>query len=244
MAKTKFHSQYNPERIASLALVVGDPERAAETSKMMESVEEIWNNREYRAFTGVYKGKRITVCSHGVGGGGASYIFENLFNGGVKTIIRAGTCGALKPGTRAGALMIGTAAIRMDGVSQFIAAMEYPAVADHKVTIALEEAAVESAYAEVYSGIVLTDGLFFKYPHSGKQPVNWADAGAIAIEMEYAPLLVQAGVHGVKAGGIFTADGSPEEEKDAWDYNPNQQIVTDAKEVMLKVALDALAKLG
>lgn len=185
----------------------------------------------------------MTICSHGVGGGGANYIFENLINAGAKSIIRAGTCGSMVKGVQAGALFIGNAAIRKDGVSQFMAPMEYPAVASHHVTNALEAAGAESGYPEIHTGIILTDGLFFEYPLVERNFVGWSEAGAAAVEMEYAPLLVQAGINGVQAGGIFTADGNIFNEN-SWEYDPNQQVVTEGKKVMLTIALEALAKLG
>ena len=146
-------------------------------------------------------------------------------------------------GLQAGTLFIGTAAIRLDGVSQFMAPMEYPAVANHHVINALEAAGVESGHPEVHAGIVLTKSLFFSYPLVTQPYEEWSTVGAVAVEMEYATLLVQAGIHGVQAGGIFTADGNILEE-DSWEYDPNQPVVTESKKVMLKVALEALATLG
>lgn len=243
MSQKKHHSDFPPEDIAPLALVVGDPERAADTSKLLEDPQEVWNRREWRAFSGTYKGKKVTVCSHGVGGGGANYIFENLINAGVKTIIRAGTCGSMVKGVQAGALFIGSSAIRLDGVSQFMAPMEYPAAANHHVTHALEAAGAESGYPDLHTGIILTGGLFFGYPLVERNYQGWSDAGAVAVEMEYAPLLVQAGIYGVQAGGIFTADGNIFND-DSWEYDPNQLVVTEGKKAMLKIALEALVKLG
>ncbi len=61
-----------------------------------------------RIFTGTYNGTPITICSHGVGSAGASVAFHELFVGGVKTIMRAGTCGAMQKSIKDGDVIIAT----------------------------------------------------------------------------------------------------------------------------------------
>ena len=107
-----------PSDLASHALVVGDPERAALAAELLTNAEEVGYFREYRTFTGEFAAKRVTISSHGVGAAGASVCFEELMQGGVKTIIRAGTCGAMRKGIKDGELVIGTGAIREDGTSE------------------------------------------------------------------------------------------------------------------------------
>eukprot|EP01125_Pyxidicula_operculata_P003010 TRINITY_DN1308_c0_g1_i4.p1 TRINITY_DN1308_c0_g1~~TRINITY_DN1308_c0_g1_i4.p1 ORF type:complete len:107 (+),score=17.12 TRINITY_DN1308_c0_g1_i4:50-322(+) len=63
-----------------LVIVVGDPARATMVSKFLEAAECIGNNREYLTYSGTYKGVKVTVASHGVGGGGASMAFEELIH--------------------------------------------------------------------------------------------------------------------------------------------------------------------
>jgi uridine phosphorylase len=84
-----------PSDLASHALVVGDPKRVALAAELLTNPEEVGYFREYRTFTGEFAAKRVTISSHGVGEAGASVCFEELIQGGVKTIIRAGTCGVI-----------------------------------------------------------------------------------------------------------------------------------------------------
>ena len=233
-----------PADLAAHALVVGDPDRAAAAADLLDNAQEVGHFREFRTFTGTYQGKRITISSHGVGVSGASVCFEELFQGGVKTIIRAGTCGAMKAGIKDGDSIIGTGAIREDGTSPDLLPLAYPAIADRRVTAALVEAAQAQGYAEPHEGIVLTKAFFYEgvLPSSVGQ---WLEIGAnvVCIEMEFATLLVIASLRGARAGGLFTSDGNMTEEPDPLTYDPHRTVVKQGVETMLKVALSALAQL-
>ena len=150
----KTHGGVDLNKVASHVLVVGDPDRVNDAVEFLDNTEPLWDGREYRAVNGSYSGKKITVCSHGVGASGAAYIFEVLFTGGAKTIIRAGTCGAMVAGVPDGGLIIGTGAIRTDGVTAAMVPMEFPAIADRHVVSALERAAANHGYTDLPTGIV------------------------------------------------------------------------------------------
>jgi uridine phosphorylase len=234
-----------PSDLASCALVVGDPKRAALAAELLTNAEEVGCNREYTTFTGEFAAKRVTISSHGVGGSGASICFEELIQGGVKTIIRAGTCGAMRQGIQDGELIIGTGAIREDGTSEKLVPIAYPAIADRHVISALGAAAAAQDDTRYHEGIILTQGYF--YP--GVLPSTlelWlgADVNVCAVEMELATLLIIAGMRGVRAGGIFTSDGNLTEEADMLAYNPHRNVVEEGVRSMLKIALDALARLA
>ena len=243
MPEGKSSAGFNPQNVASHALVVGDSQRAADAAQLLTDPVMIWDRREYRAYTGTKDGKKITICSHGVGASGAAMIFEVLFNAGVKTIIRAGTCGALVAGVPDGGLIIGTGAIRSDGITQAMVPMEYPAICDRHVVRALEDCATEMGFTDTPVGIVLTDGLYFPYPYVESLVDMWPKLGAVAIEMEFATLLVQAGIHAARAGGIFTSDGNVIDEPDPWKVDSSREVVRQGIHNMLRVAIAALVRL-
>jgi uridine phosphorylase len=235
-----------PRQLASRALVVGDPQRASQAAQLLENHELIGNNRGYRTFTGTYAGVQITVASHGIGGPSASVYFSELFQGGVNTIIRAGTCGALVEIIEDGQLILATGAIREDGTSSNLVPLAYPAIADRHVVQALEESATALGYDSLPTGVVLTQS----YLYPGVLPSTtdlWMQAGAVCVEMELATLLVMAGLNGVRAGGIFTSDGNlarrDKPDVDTATYDPHREVVTQGIQTMLKIALDALARL-
>ncbi len=233
-----------PCDVAENVMVVGDPQRAEEAASMLENAVEVGNFREYRTFTGVYQGKQISVSSHGVGASGANICFHELIKCGVKTIIRAGTCGAMIKGIKDGELIIASGAIREDGCSEHLAPMSYPAIADRHVIQALETSAASHGIANPYIGLVLTQAYFYPELLPSETELWLKTSLVMAVEMELATLLVMAGLHNVRAGGIFTTDGNLTEEPDPNIYDPHRQVVTDGKTRMLKVTLDALAMLA
>ena len=62
-----FHLHLKPENLADKVILVGDPGRVSTVAAHFESIECEVSSREFHTITGVYKGKRITVQSHGIG---------------------------------------------------------------------------------------------------------------------------------------------------------------------------------
>lgn len=228
-----------PADIAPRVLVCGDPERAAQIANGLHDARLVGQWREYTTYTGAYNSQSVTVSSHGVGGAGAAVCFEELIRAGAQTIIRVGTCGSYLPQIRSGGLIIGTAAVREDGVSAELVPLAFPAVADVDVTQALMRAARDQPDQHAHAGIVRTHAAFY----SGVLPPThelWMRAGVVAIEMEYATLLVVASLRGIRAGGIFAVDGNPAEAADMTGYNPHREVVEQAKRAMITIALEAI----
>ncbi|MEL7643121.1 MAG: nucleoside phosphorylase [bacterium] len=233
-----------PRDVSPFCLVVGDPERAGEAALLLENAEEIGFFREYRTFTGLYHGTRVTVSSHGVGSSGANICFHELIKCGAQTIIRAGTCGAMVKGVKDGDLIIASGAIREDGCSEHMAPMSFPAMSDRHVVRALETAAAANGIRQPCVGLVLTQAYFYPGLLPSETDI-WLKTGlSMAVEMELATLLVMAGLNKVRAGGIFTSDGNLTEESDPEIYDPHRRVVIEGKAKMIKVALDALAALA
>ena len=90
---------------------------------------------------------------------------------------------------------------------------------------------------------MITDGLYFPYEYQPSFLDLWPKLGAVAIEMEFATLLIQASIHGARAGGIFTSDGNVIEEPDPWAVNASKDIIISGKKIMLEIAINALAEL-
>jgi uridine phosphorylase len=224
------------------ALVCGDQRRALRIADLLDQRREIGSNREYTTYRGYWKGTDAVVSSHGVGGPGAICMFQELAKAGVKTLIRVGTAGAVVDGIDDGDLVIATATIRDDGVTQQMVPCEYPAFSTPEVTIALQQAAQAVGYPW-HRGIVWTKALFFP----GVLPVPldaYIAAGTIAVEMELSALLVMAAMQGLRAGGIVTIDGNPRSRASQSEYNPHREVVEVGIGKSIEVALDALHQLA
>ncbi len=230
-----------PAEVTEHCLVVGDPNRVDDVAALMTDVREIGRSREYVTVVGVHAGVEVTVASHGVGAGGAAVCFEALARAGVRRFVRAGTCGGLQHDVVDGDLVVGTAAVRDDGLTDRLLPLAWPAAADPALTLELARLAAASELNS-HVGVIHTAANFFPSPLPDMPgwPV-FAAAGAKAIEMEYAALLVIASLHGAAAGGIFATDGNLlANAADMADYDPDRDVVRRAKEAMLGIALDAL----
>ena len=92
------HIEANKEDIAKTVLMPGDPLRAkmiAET--YLENYKLVNSVRNILAYTGIYKGKKVTIFASGMGNpsmGIYSYELFKFYD--VEEIIRVGTCGAYK----------------------------------------------------------------------------------------------------------------------------------------------------
>jgi len=225
--------------LPKLCLVMGAPERAKKCSELLKDVKVIAMNREYHTYTGTWKGVPITVASHGVGGGGASMAFEELIAAGCKTIIRAGTCGSISSKYREASLIVATASVREDGVSNLLVPVEYPAVADYQVVESLLST-LKGTNIIHGAGIVVTAGNFYDGVLGNKNDI-WVKANVLAIEMEISVLFVIASLRGIRAGAILNVDNYIYERK---EYEPNKAAVVKGTEKMLEVALDSLIKLA
>ncbi len=234
-----------PRDLTPYGLVVGDPERVHEAAELLTDVIEVGRNREYLTVTGEHRGHRLTVVSHGVGAGGANVCFVELVQGGVRTFVRAGTCGALDPQIEDGDLILVTAAVREDGATDRLMPLAYPAAADREVTAALLASAREEGGGSMHVGLAVSEANFYAtlYPPRWQTYVGY---GVKGVEMELAGLFVLASMHGARAGGIMVADGNlvRDRDPDMRDYDPHRPVVAAGKRTMLRTAVGALAALA
>lgn len=90
------HNKASKEEVASVVLMPGDPLRARYIAeKYLQDAALINDVRGMLAYTGSYRGKRITVMASGMGCGSMGIYSHELFNKyDVEIIIRTGSCGA------------------------------------------------------------------------------------------------------------------------------------------------------
>ena len=105
-----YHINLLPEQIAHDIIFVGDQNRVEKITKHFDSIEFSTQKREFKTQTGMYKGKRITVMSTGIGPDNIDIVMNELdalVNIDLKTrtikekltslnIVRIGTSGSLQ----------------------------------------------------------------------------------------------------------------------------------------------------
>lgn len=235
--------------VSPAVMVCGSPERALKASSYLDDVRTLARQREYHAYQGSFTGVTITICSHGVGAPGAAIAFEELIAAGARRIIRAGTCGGLQPGIKAGDLVVATAAVQNTGYGSQTVPDGYPAVADARLALALLETAVAATAAAanhtLHNGIVVTrDSFYSGVPISALADYKTlSQANVIAVEMECAALFILGSLRRVQTAAILAVDGNvlvgPGESMDS--YQPHQDSVAQAVDLEIQIALKTLA---
>lgn len=73
-----YHLNLKPENIAHDILFVGDQNRVEKITQFFDSIEFSTQKREFKTQTGIYKGKRITVMSTGIGPDNIDIVINEL----------------------------------------------------------------------------------------------------------------------------------------------------------------------
>ncbi len=179
-----------------------------------ENLGELGTGRGFKSYLGMLAGKEVLVVSSGVGGPSISTVVHELTILGVDTILRIGTTGAIQEDVHVGEMIVASGSMRLDGASANYAPVEYPAISDHRILGALEEAAAGLGL-NAHTGISATTDTFYpgqeRYSQEGRHVIErfrgsmreLKRLGVLCYDMETAPLLVQAGCLGVRAGCVM-----------------------------------------
>ncbi len=130
-----YHLNLDPSQLATTIITVGDPGRVKMVSKYFDIIETTAEHREFKTHTGIYKGKRISVISTGIGPDNIDIVFNELdalvnidFDKRmVKSkltsleIIRIGTSGGLSSEVKVDNFLASSLAIGLDNVMHYYA---------------------------------------------------------------------------------------------------------------------------
>ena len=125
-----YHLNLHPENIASDIIFVGDQDRVDKVTKHFDVVEFTTQKREFKTSTGVYKGKRLTVLSTGIGPDNIDIVMNELdalVNINLQTrqpkktltklnIVRIGTSGSLQSDIPVDSFVIGSHGLDLNGM--------------------------------------------------------------------------------------------------------------------------------
>ena len=128
-----FHLHIKPEQLSDKIIMMGDPDRVTQTAKFFESIECDVQSREFHTVTGIYKGKRITALSHGIGTDNIDIVLtelDALANVDFKTrqvksefkqleMVRVGTSGGLQPNCPVGSYVVAEKSMGFDSVLHY-----------------------------------------------------------------------------------------------------------------------------
>ena len=242
----QYHIHCKAGDVGRYVILPGDPGRCQAIASLFDDPVHVGINREYNIYTGTLLGEKVSVCSTGIGGPSAAIAMEELVAVGADTFIRVGTCGGIDLDVQAGDVVVATGAIRYEHTSMEYAPIEFPAVADLDVTLALRESAKDLGY-RVHTGVVQNKDSFYGQHSPEKSPVyyellqkweSWKRLGVKASEMESAALFVIASALKVRCGSCFHVVWNQEREK-AGLFQP----MTEDTSAAIRVGVEALKKL-
>ncbi len=128
-----YHLNLLPEDISDTIILVGDPGRVELVSSYFDEVEVKKGNREFVTHTGLYRGRRISVLSTGIGTDNIDIVLNELdalVNIDLESrlekpdhkklsLIRIGTSGALQRDIRPGSTILSRISGGFDGLYHF-----------------------------------------------------------------------------------------------------------------------------
>ena len=243
---TLYHVQLRAGDVGRYVLLPGDPGRVERIARYLDNPRFVASNREYCTWTGALLGEKVSVTSTGIGCPSTAIAVEELTMIGADTFIRVGTAGGIQPENKTGDVAIITGAIRDEGTTSQYLPVEFPALADLDVTMALREAA-QRLGLRYHLGIAHSKDSFYAEVEPQRMPIAarllerweaWKAGGAIASEMESAVIFILASIHRKRAGGVMLLIGNPAEPMDKQNLEAWNQMVSEDRQI--RVAIEGL----
>lgn len=198
------HIAASPGDIAPTVLIMGDPLRARYIAETMLTEVLCYNEiRGMLGFTGMYKGKRVSVQGTGIGiPSTALYLHELIHEYGVQKIMRLGTCGGIQPDLQLHQLILVTEAYTDSNTHLLYQPdLDTPSKANGPLLEQAKEIAHQRSISVIQGPVYSTD-LFYHDDEHRWDP--WQQRGFLAIEMESNILYNMAAKNNIQALSILS----------------------------------------
>ncbi|MFV0248062.1 MAG: purine-nucleoside phosphorylase [Tenacibaculum sp.] len=202
------HLQAERGDIAETVLLPGDPMRAKWIAETFLVNQTCYNDiRGMLGYTGMYRGKKISVQGTGMGIPSCLIYTTELINYyGVKNLIRVGTAGSYQKDIRIRDIVVAMSASTNSGLNKirFNGADYAPTASFYLFEKAVEVAKQKNIVLK--AGNILSSDEFYEDEFDNFQ--KWADYGVLCVEMETAGLYTVAAKYKVNALSILTISDS------------------------------------
>ncbi len=217
----RYHIGFGPAELGSpattSALLCGDPQRARRIARHTDTVHCIKVLSENRGLDSylcqIDGGPRFVSATSGMGAPSLSIVVNELFQVGIRTIIRVGTSGGIADNVKAGSLVVSQAALCRQGAADDIAPREYPAAADPFLTVKLVAAATRLGVEHHLGLTASVDGFYeaqersdsanpFLQPHLQGITAAYRQLNILNYEMEAGTLFKMGLVYGFSAACV------------------------------------------
>lgn len=236
MATPHIESEIN--EIASIVLMPGDPNRAKYIAdNYLENVKVVNKVRGMSAYTGEYKGKKITIFPSGMGipsMGIYSYELFNFYN--VDKIIRIGTIGAYNANLKLGDIVIANRAYSDSSFAKVQSDYKKNYLDSSKDINELVIETAKEMNISIFDGNIFTSDVF--YEKEGAWLQKRKQFNVLGVEMETFGLLQTSKKLNKKATAIFTVSDSF-----CFDAKLSSEEREKNLNNMIKIALETSLKL-
>jgi purine-nucleoside phosphorylase len=222
---------------ADCVLLPGDPLRARFIAeRFFERPELVTSVRNMLGYTGTFRGRRVSVMGHGMGIPSVSiYATELVKFYGARTLIRVGSCGALRADLALRDVIIAQAAGTDSNVNRTrCLGFDFPAVADWSLVHSAVDAARSRSIA-TRVGMVWSSDLFYSPPSPLFDRLE--SLGVLAVEMEVAGLYGVASEYNASALALLTVSDHLRREESLDSIEREQSFVA-----MVELALDVATR--
>lgn len=217
---------------AKTVLLPGDPLRAKFIAeRYLDNVEVVSTVRNMLAFTGYYKGKRISIMGSGMGIPSIAIYSHELFNYyDVNTIIRIGSVGGYSEKCNIyDIIIVSGASTNSNFAAQFKVGGQLSALADFALLKKADEYAKKNNI-KYHVGQILSSDVFYNADKEAWQ--KWARLGCLGVEMESYALYINATLANKKALSICTVSDS--------FIHPGEVSIKDKEQNFIEMAEIAL----
>ena len=227
------HLPCGPGDVAPVVLLPGDPDRVGLAARLFDESQDFGQRREFRAATVRVGGRRITICSTGIGGPSTEIALVELAALGARVAIRIGGMGSIAGGLDLGGLLVVDRAIGGTGAAGVYGADGGGVAASPDVVAALATAAAADGARHRVGCVATTDS----YYRGQGRPLRagetaapdilsgFAARGAFGCDMETETLFVVGRALGLRVGAALAVHGDRVSDRWLEDYEPAQECV-------------------
>ena len=198
------HLETKKGEFAETVLMPGDPLRSKFIAdSFLEDVTMVNTVRNMLAYTGYYKGVKVSTMGSGIGiPSCVLYAKELVTEYGVKKLIRVGSCGGIAPEIKVRDVIIAHGASTDSNVNRMrFNNYDYSATADYNLLVNAVKAANKNSI-DIHIGNIFTSDFYYHPDPNAYETMD--KMGSLAVEMETAGLYGLASEYKVKALSILT----------------------------------------
>lgn len=231
------HNNAKKGDIAKTVLMPGDPLRAKFIAEKYLDNAFCFNEvRGMLGFTGLYKGKKISVMGSGMGMPSMGiYSYELFTEYDCDNIIRIGSCGSYQKDIRIRDIILAMATCTNSNFAhQYQLPGNFAPIANYTLLSKAYNIA-QSKELDVRVGNILSSDLFYNDDKDSWK--MWARMGVLGVEMETAALYMNATLLGKNALSILTVSDSIVT-SEATSPEEREKTLTDMIEISLELAIE------